>query len=70
MPIGLPDKIKPVNGRDFAMVEAADVELSDGTRLDAQPIIKTVEELPSDAAEHPGIMYVVLEDDSGEASND
>lgn len=70
MSIGLPDKIKPANGRDFPIAEAEDIELSDGTRLDAQPIIKTVTELPTDAAEHPGIMYLVLEGDSGEPSND
>ena len=72
MPIGLPDKIKPVNGRDFPIAEAEDIELSDGTRLDAQPIIKTVEELPSDAAEHPNVLYLVVENEtngnSGEPS--
>lgn len=70
MSIGLPDKIKPVNGRDFPIAEAEDIELSDGTRLSGQPIIKAVTELPADAAEHPGIMYLVLEGDSGEPSND
>ena len=65
MPIGLPDKIKPVNGRDFPIAEAEDIELSDGTRLSGQPIIKAVTELPTDAAEHPGIMYLVLEGDGG-----
>lgn len=69
MPVGLPDKIKPVNGRDFPIAEAEDIELSDGTRLDAQPIIKTVEELPPDAAEHPNVLYLVVEG-SGEPSND
>lgn len=70
MSIGLPDKIKPVNGRDFPIAEAEDIELSDGTRLSGQPIIKAVTELPTDVAEHPGIMYLVLEGDSGEPSND
>ena len=33
MPIELIDKIKPKNGQNFAMVDAADVEMPDGTRL-------------------------------------
>lgn len=33
MAIELIDKVKPKNGGAFAMVDAADVEFSDGTRL-------------------------------------
>lgn len=33
MAISLIDKIKPKNNGDFAMVDAADVEMSDGRRL-------------------------------------
>lgn len=33
MPIELIDKIKPKNNGTFAMVDAADVEMEDGTRL-------------------------------------
>lgn len=35
MAIYLIDKIKPKNNGTFAMVDAADVEMGDGTRLDA-----------------------------------
>ena len=35
MPINLIDKIKPKNGGSFSLVDAADVELPDGKRLDA-----------------------------------
>ena len=34
MAIYLIDKIKPKNGGSFAMVDSADVEMSDGTRLE------------------------------------
>lgn len=65
MAINLIDKIKPANNGKFPMVEAEDVELSDGTRLSGQPIIQTVTELPEDAADHPNVLYLVVEDEAG-----
>lgn len=62
MPITIIDKIKPANNGKFPMVEAGDVELADGSRLDEQPILKAVEKLPDDAAEHPKVVYLVVED--------
>lgn len=34
MAVELIDKIKPKNGGDFPLVDAADVEMPDGTRMD------------------------------------
>lgn len=62
MPITLIDKIKPANGGSFPMVDAADVALDDGSRLNGQPIVRVVPKLPDDAAEHPEILYLVVED--------
>lgn len=61
MPINLIDKIKPANSGSFPMVEAADVEMPDGSRLSAMPTMQVVDELPSDAADHPNVLYIVPE---------
>ena len=66
MAINLIDKIKPANGGSFPMVDASDVALPDGTRLSGQPVIQTVNALPDDAAEHPNVLYLVVEE--GDAS--
>lgn len=63
MAINLIDKIKPANDGSFPMVDSCDVALSDGTRLDAQPIVKVVNALPEDAASHSDILYLVMEED-------
>lgn len=70
MPIELIDKIKPKNGGDFPMVDAQDVEMEGGGRLSEQPVIKTVSALPEDAAEHPNVLYLVVEDDTEAAAED
>lgn len=62
MAINLIDKIKPANGGSFPVVDAADVALPDGTRLSGQPVIQTVSELPGDAANHPNVLYLIVEE--------
>lgn len=63
MAINLIDKIKPANNGTFPMADAEDIELPDGSRLSEQPIIKAVDELPTDAADHQDILYLVIEGD-------
>lgn len=70
MPIELIDKIKPKNGGSFPMADACDVEMPDGTRLSDQPVIKAVSALPEDAAEHPNVLYLIVEDDTEAAAED
>lgn len=72
MPINLIDKIKPKNNGTFAMVDAEDVELSGGIRLDAKvvdiesrlPVALTQEEYDAlDAAGkvNPNTPYIIIE---------
>ncbi|MCM1024779.1 MAG: hypothetical protein NC395_12095 [Prevotella sp.] len=64
MAIEMFDTMKPKG--DFPIAEAEDIALPDGSRLSGQPIIKTVTELPEDAAEHPDVLYLVIEQNSSE----
>lgn len=68
MAINLIDKIKPANNGTFPMVDAADVEMPDGSRLSDQFIMKVVDELPDDAANHPNVLYLVVEEEAGHSS--
>lgn len=73
MAIELIDKIKPKNGGDFPMVEAADVALPDGTRLDAAIVSITPVYLTQSAYDAlveagtygPNTLYFILEDTAG-----
>ena len=60
MAIELTGTVKPKG--NFPIVEAEDVEMTDGTRLSEQTLLKPVKEIPADAEEHPNIFYVVVED--------
>ena len=73
MPIELIDKIKPKNSGTFAMVDAADVEMEDGTRLqeaiDARPLIvmltNTEYQALVEAGEvQDGVVYMIARDSS------
>lgn len=51
MSIELIDKIKPKNGGKFALVDAVDVEMPDGTRLsDLVPLLEEIAKLIKDVA--------------------
>ena len=60
MAIELTGTVKPKG--DFPIAEAEDIEMTDGTRLSEQTLLKPVKEIPEDAEEHPNIFYVVVED--------
>lgn len=62
MAVQLADTLEPKNNGNFPVAKAEHIEMPDGSRLSAQPIIQPVTELPADAAEHPNILYVVVED--------
>ena len=68
MPINLIDTIKPANNGSFPIAEAQDIELTDGTRLSEQLILKKVSSLPPDANEHPEYLYVVVEQSAEETT--
>lgn len=70
MAIELIDKIKPKNNGEFAMVDAVDVEMEDGTRLpDAIPKIKPVTKDEYDALVaagkiEPDVYYMIARDEA------
>ena len=59
MAIELTGTVKPKG--NFPIAVSEDVILSDGTRLSEQPIVKVTLELPEDAAEHPNILYIIVD---------
>lgn len=69
MAIELIDKIKPKNNGSFAMVDAGDVEMEDGTRLpDAIPKIQTVTKdeynaLVEAGEDDPDVYYMIARDE-------
>lgn len=69
MAISIISKLKPANNGKFSLMDAGDVEMEDGSRLEdamkLRPEIQTVSELPQDAAEHPNTLYLVLDEDGG-----
>ena len=60
MAIDLTGMLKPKG--DFPIAEAEDIEMTDGTRLSEQTLLKPVKEIPEDAEEHPNIFHIVVED--------
>ena len=78
MAIELIDKVKPKNNGSFAMVDACDVEMPDGTRLDVAiaaitPVVRTQSEydaLVSAGAVEPDTLYLVLDDDPAAEEGD
>lgn len=69
MALPLADKIKPKNGGSFALVDAQDVELPDGSRLpDHLPVYLTQEAYDALAAAgeiNDTTLYMIVEDDGG-----
>lgn len=69
MAIELVSKIKPKNSGSFALVDAEDVEMPDGSRLlEKLPVYLTQEEydaLLEAEAISDTTLYMILEDDDG-----
>jgi hypothetical protein len=68
MAIELISKIKPKNNGTFAMVDASDVEMPDGSRL-SDMIFKTITEEEYEALKNAGelnetTLYMIVESDS------
>lgn len=65
MAIPIISKLKPANNGSFSLMDSSDIEMPDGNRLDDwfayRPEIQVVPELPEDAADHPDVIYLVLE---------
>lgn len=57
MSIELIDKIKPKNNGTFSLVDACDVEMPDGSRLDEAMDTRTSTTIPNDGVLKVGILY-------------
>ena len=68
MAIDLTGTLKPKG--DFPIAEAEDIEMTDGTRLSEQLILKKVSALPPDASEHSEYLYIVVEQSSENPTED
>lgn len=74
MAIELISKIKPKNGQSYPMVDAADVEMPDGTRLGDfyESVMRTVEIMPISQERYyemqqagtvdPNVVYLIVSD--------
>ena len=67
MAIELIAKVKPKNGSSFALVDAVDVEMPDGTRLSDRPRLLPVTQDEYDALVKAGtvqtdVLYMIVRD--------
>lgn len=64
MSIELIDKIKPKNNGTFPLVDACDVEMEDGRRLEDAVKTHTASEIPDDGVLAVGVLYFLGEAES------
>lgn len=67
MPVGMPDKLKPLNNGEYALMDAEDVEMPNGSRLpDCLPVCLTLDEyneLVKSGGINANTPYLIRKDD-------